>query len=238
MKNIRIRRSVLAGAVAAGIALLSACAPAPAPPPPSVAPPPVVRIPQKPYPPSGAAPNLTIPQRGADGIRRTVNSGLTGAQSVWNLRSAYNVAALNCRRSEHAQILAGYSDFLKTHSRTLSSINRSLDRQYKQQFGSSYIREREAYQTQVYNYFALPPVLPAFCDAALAVGRDMQTIGTGQLEGFAPAGLSRIEAAFLEFFDRYDRYRADLADWEARYGTTASPSSYSRSTYGPVDGPA
>lgn len=233
MKRFEARRVLLAGAIAAGFAALSACAPAP-PPPPSAAPPPIVRIPQRPYPPMGAAPNLTIPPRGADGVRHTVNSGLSGAQSIWNLRSAYNVAALNCRRSEHAQILAGYSDFLKTHARTLASINQSLDRQYKEQFGSSYIRAREAYQTQVYNYFALPPVLPAFCDAALAVGRDMQAMGPGQLEGFAPIGLSRIEAAFLEFFDSYDRYRADLADWEAQYGSGSSNSAYSTTAYGPA----
>ena len=167
----------------------------------------------------GAAANLRIPPRGIDGTRQTVNSGLSSMQAAWNLRSAYNVAALNCRAAQHAPILSGYADFLKSHSRTLSSINKALDREFKEKYGSNYIREREAFQTQVYNYFALPPVLPAFCDAAVAVGQDLRTVSSSQLKTDAPQQLARLEAVYQDFFNRYEQYRIDLAAWEALYGS-------------------
>ncbi|MCB2080439.1 MAG: hypothetical protein KDE55_22450, partial [Novosphingobium sp.] len=134
----------------AAVAALSACAPPPEP----VKPPPQVVIPPRPWPPMGAAPNLTIPQIGPDGIRRTVNTGISHYQTVWNMRSAYNVAALNCQKPEHAAILNGYKQFLKDNSKALTKVNGELDKQFKSDYGSKYIRERETYNTQVYNYFA------------------------------------------------------------------------------------
>lgn len=208
------KRLLFTGAVAVGIATLTACAPKPAPAPTA---PPVVRIPPRPVPPMGAAPNLTIPPLGIDGVRQTVNTGLTSTEAVWNLRSAYNVAALNCQNAQHAPILAGYSDFLNNHKRTLRSANKDLDKKYRADNGSSYIRARESYQTQVYNYFALPPVMPAFCDAAVVLAQDLQAVPPGELETFAPGLLGKIEAVYHDFFNGYDQYRADKVAWEAHY---------------------
>ena len=218
MKRSSTGRLLQGTLIAAAIAVLAACAPKPVETPP--APPPVS---YRPYPPMGAAPNLTIPALGADGTRLTINSGISSKQAAWNLRSAYNVAALNCQKSEHAPILANYGDFLKTHKSSLSSINRSLDSEFKARHGRSYIREREAFQTQVYNYFALPPVLPSFCDATLSLGQELRSIAPSQLETYAPTGLAKIELVFHEFFDSFDRYRREFAQWqadyEAKYGT-------------------
>ncbi|MCB2061610.1 MAG: hypothetical protein KDE21_13940 [Novosphingobium sp.] len=166
----------------------------------------------------GAAPNLVTPPVDASGVRHTVNVGLSNNQIVWNLRSAYNVAALNCQKPEHAGILEGYSTFLKSHSRELSSVNRELDRSFKSEHGSNYIRARESYQTQVYNYFAFPPTLPAFCDAVLAMSRREQAAEPSDLDAFAASSLPQIESVFGAFFNSYDQYRTDLAAWEARYG--------------------
>lgn len=173
----------------------------------------------RPTPPWGAPTNLTIPPTGIDGTRLTINSGLSPQQSVWTLRSAYNVAALNCMAVEHAPILANYGEFLKKNEKTLRGINSALDREFKSKYGSGYIAKREEYQTQVYNYFALPPVVPAFCDAALAVGQELRTVEPSQLETYAPTGLAKIETVYTEFFDKYDQYRRDLAQWNALYGS-------------------
>jgi hypothetical protein len=205
------------------VALLSGCGPkevAVAPPPP----PPVVVIPPRPMPPLGASPNMMIPAVAVDGSRATVNSGISSAQALWNLRSAYNVAALNCVGPQYEPILAGYKDFLKKHTKSLTAANKTLDKEFKSRFGAKSIRERESYQTQVYNYFALPPVVPALCNAALGLAVDLQTVQAGQLDGFAVTGLAKAEAPFKEFFNSYDQYRADLAAWDARYGAGASAS--------------
>lgn len=174
----------------------------------------------------GATTNMVLPPRAADGTRLTVNSGLSRMQAVWSLRSAYNVAALNCQKPEHAAILTNYGDFLKANRRVLTSINRDLDKQYKQRYGSAYIRERESFQTQVYNYFALPPVIPAFCDAALSVGQELRTVPSSQLESYASTALAKLEGVFQDFFASYEQYRSDLAAWEARYGSGSRPSPY------------
>jgi hypothetical protein len=196
-------------------AALAACTKPPPPPPPP--PPPVVVIPPRPQPPLGAAPNLAIPLIDATGIRQTVNTGISQEQAIWTLRSAYNVAALNCVADEYLPILDGYKAFLKVHDRSLDKANAALDKDYRKRFGRSSVRERETYQTQVYNFFAMPPVKPAFCASAMKLSSDLAAVGPGQLEGYALAGVQTIETPFLDFFNSYDQYRADLAAWQARY---------------------
>lgn len=205
----------MAVGVTVGILALSGCATPPPPPPP---PPPRLVIPPRPWPPLGAAPNLMTPKVGFDGVRRTVNTGLTPAQTTWNLRSAFNVAALNCLQPQHAGILEGYKKFLTNHAKALTALNGELDKQYKAQYGPSYVRDRETYNTQVYNYFALPPTLPQFCDAVLAMSQQSLTVTSPQLGTFAATSLPQLEAVFQSFFSSYDRYRTDAAAWDARYG--------------------
>jgi len=221
-----IRAAVVAGV----IALLSACT-QPLPPAPKAAPPPpVAQTPYRPQPPIGAPANLPIPPRQADGTRLTVNSNLSSTQTVWNLRSAYNVAALNCLKPQHASILDSYSDFLKTHVKSLKAVNRALDKQFRAQHGRNYLKARETYQTRIYNFFALPPVIPAFCDAALALSQDLPAVAPSQLEGFAPGALAKLDGVYQQFYLSFDQYRADLAAWEERYGTGSAVAAGSSSS--------
>ena len=215
MKELGRTRLLLAGAVVVAISLVSACTTAPPPPPPASAP----KYVSRPYPPMGAAPNLTIPPTGVDGTRLTINRALSVRQAVWNLRSAYNVAALNCTKPQYAPILTNYGDFLKKHEKALRSINSALDQDFKAQFGSGYIAKRENFQTQVYNYFALPAVIPALCDTTLAMGPELGAIAPGQLELYAPSSLAKLETVYLDFFDRYDLYRRDFVQWQIDYET-------------------
>lgn len=200
--------------VVAGIAALAGCA---APPPAPVAPPPQIAIPPRPTPPMGSATNLTTPPVNALGVRETVNLGLTQAQTTWNLRSALNVAALNCLDPQYAPILTNYGQFLDLHEKSLRSANKELDAQFRERHGKTFIPARETYQTQVYNYFALPPTLPAFCDQAMIVSQEAAAIPAGELDMFAMTALPRIDSVFLEFFNDYDRYRREVAMWDAQY---------------------
>lgn len=211
-------RILLAAGVSIVLLTLSACASKPAPP---VAPPPVVVIPPQPQPPRGASPNLVVPPVDATGVRQTINVGASQAQTIWNLRAAYNVAALNCLQPQHAAILDGYKAFLKAHTKTLNAANKSVDREFKERHGASFIRPREAYMTQVYNYFAFPPTLPAFCDAALVMSNEVQTVKSADLDDFSMRHLPAIDRVFDEFFRSYEQYRADLAAWRARYAAAA-----------------
>lgn len=157
----------------------------------------------------------------ATGVRQTVNAGISSAQTTWNLRSAYNVAALNCLDPKHAQIVVNYRAFLKTQLKPLAAANKAVDAEFKTKFGPRFIPPREAYMTQVYNYFALPPTLPSFCDAALAMSAEAATIKPADLDGFSARALPQIEAVFLQFYRSYEQYKDDLAGWQAKYTSPA-----------------
>ncbi len=203
--------------VALTVGTLAACAPKAPPPPPPPPPPPVVVIPPRPLPPLGASSLLAVPLVGPDGLRNTVNARISSNQTEWNLRSAYNVAALNCQRPEHAEILSGYKAYLKNHKTALTKVNKAVDTEFKGRYGASYIKPREAYMTQVYNFYAFPPTLPNFCDASLAMARESLLVKSADLPAFAARQLPMLDAVFEHFFKSYDQYRADAAAWDARY---------------------
>ncbi|MES2493924.1 MAG: hypothetical protein V4579_11680 [Pseudomonadota bacterium] len=206
------------------VALGSCAAPPPPPPAPPPPPPVVVVIPPKPVPPMGASPSMAIPPTDANGLRLSVNRNITPAQMVWNLRSAYNVAALNCRKPEHADIIVNYRAFLKDNEKTLRRYNRLVDAEFKAKYGKGFIVPRETYMTEVYNHFALPPTVEAFCTAVQVVSRDGATVSWKELEPFAARSLPSIEVVFDDFYRRYAAYRAELAAWEARYAPPAQVS--------------
>lgn len=210
-------------ALGAGLMILASCAdakpkvkPVP-PPPPKPAPPPVVYIPPRPTPPLGAAPTTLIPPMGANGVRQTINAGITPSQTVWNLRSAYNVAALNCLRPEHAEILVGYKLFLKTQKVGLAKANAGVNTDFRRRYGAAFVRPREAYMTKVYNFYAFPPTVPNFCDAALAVALESKTVKPVDLTAFSARSLAALDKVFDSFFIGFEQYRADAAAWDAKY---------------------
>ncbi|OCC25192.1 hypothetical protein MB02_00405 [Croceicoccus estronivorus] len=163
---------------------------------------------------------MVIPMVGPDGVRETVNAHISEAQRIWNFRSAYNVAALNCLQPQHAAILDGYKSFLSTYERDLSRINKTVESEWRKNEGSGYKRARDTYTTQVYNYWALPPVLPQFCDAVLQIGQQEAMMPAGSLDLFADQGLTKLQGVFDEFYRAFERYRVDVADWDTRYGPT------------------
>lgn len=221
----RFRRLVAPSLLITGLAIgLASCAPKPVPPPPPPPPPPkVVVIPPKPKAPNGASDNIEVPPADANGLRQSLNRNISSAQMVWNLRSAYNVAALNCTAPAHADILPRYKAFLTTHAKALNAVNKRLDAEFKAKYGAKFIAPREAYITAVYNHFALPPTLSDFCDAVMAVSRDGAAVKSADLEAFAVRSLPNIEVVFDDFYRRYEVYRTDLAIWQAQYGGLMNP---------------
>lgn len=215
MRGFTRRVPLLAGAVLSiAIAALSGCTTPPPPPPP----PPVVVIPPKPMPPMGAPETMTIPPVNAAGVRQTVNSGISTTQAVWNLRSAYNVAALNCIEAQYAPILDGYKRFLTVYAKPLNAANKEIDKSFRTvHTGVEAIRARETYQTQVYNFFSLPPVDSGFCQAAMELTTELQTVDATQFEAYSFVGLAKMEAPFKAFFEVYEKYLADLAAWQGLY---------------------
>ena len=165
---------------------------------------------------------MLLPAIGPDGIRNTVNARLNPLEAVWNFRSAWNVAALNCLGPHYQPILDGYKAMLTAHGKRLTKINGEIDKQYRAEVGpgTKVIRARESYNTQVYNYFALPPATDYFCEASLEISNQALLSPPTDLDAFALTLLPKMEAAFERFFQDMEHYRIAVAQWDARYGAT------------------
>lgn len=217
---MRISVKGLGGVVLIGA--LAACGPKPAPKPIPVPPPVVVApppTPSMPLPPGGAAVTMKIPPFGADGVRITPNRNLSREEYIWHLRSGINVAALNCQGPVWGEIAQNYNRFLQVHKSRLAQTNKAVDAEFVKRFpGQNALRVRDTRTTDLYNYFALPPVRAEFCDKSLQKSRELLTIPSNTLPEYSFGALNDLDAVFINFYNAFVQYERDLADWNARYG--------------------
>ncbi len=218
-KPLGLAITALAGAV-----VLAGCA-AKAPPPQApraAAPKPQVveAVPYRPLPPGGAHYVMDLPARGPDGQRITVNSNLSDDQLVWNLRSAWNVAALNCLAPEYEPILTGYRTFLSRNTRSLKAVNDRLEQSYasRHRVRRDAIVARDGYTTRVYNFFAEPAARAGFCRAALDMANRAAAAAPSDPLTFAKANFAGLLQPFEQFFDEYEVYQRASAEWDAKWG--------------------
>ena len=137
-----------------------------------------------------------------------------------HFRSAWNVAALNCQGAAAEVILEAYGAYLKRFKTVLDRTNTALEKRYQAQHpeARSAMKARETYMTQVYNYFAMPPVRTDFCNVMQAMANDYLASPATDPWVHSAAWLPRVETAFQEFFRVYEQYRVNSAAWDARWG--------------------
>jgi hypothetical protein len=183
-------------------------------------------VPYRPLPPAGASYVMKIPPRGPDGRRITVNSNLSDDRLVWHLRSAWNVAALNCLAPEFDPILQGYRAFLANNVRTLKAVNDRIEKTYGDRYRvrRDAVVARDAESTQVYNFFANPAARSGFCLAALDVAQRYLAAPKSVPLAFAQANFPVMLTAHEEFFNQYEAYQRASAEWDAKYGERYGPS--------------
>ncbi len=190
----------------AALLVVAACAKAPplvVPP----APPPVLLTPAP--MPAGGRPGMAIPARLSDGSWATPNRNLTPAGAVWHLRSALNVAALACRGTQEATMVAEYNALLTRQKTAFASAQTALERET--QAGGGDWRDRYDDQaTRLYNFFAQDFARDGFCAAAAQVLADAQTVAPDALPAFATDRLARLERPFTDFFTAYERWRSGV----------------------------
>ncbi len=179
-----------------------------APPPPPV-PVPAAPAPM-PVPPAGAAASLRIPPRLADGSYATPNHGIGAAARSWHLRSALNVAALQCASTVADQ----YNAAIRLHAAELKAAHGTLEREYRSG-GADWQDRFDDSMTRVYNYWAQPPVHAGFCAAAEAIAGELAAVPAGGFGSFADRAMPQLEQPFVAFYQQYDSYRVALAAWHA-----------------------
>jgi hypothetical protein len=172
-----------------------------------------------PAPPPNAMLAMTVPALRADGLRDTPMRDIDDNEKMWYFRAALNVAALNCQDPQYFRIADDYNVFLKTHKRELDRVNRAVEDTYRKRYGSGSARIRDTENTQVYNFFAFPPVKSDFCQAALVLGQEAAAIPSTDLVAFSVRALPTLEGVFDRFYATYEGYQTDLQQWIALYGS-------------------
>lgn len=205
-----------------GVSILAACqpmAPAPVAAPPVVISPPVAAIPRAPFPPLGAAAGLNIPILDSDGTRSSPNKGLGPEETLWHLRSAFNVSALTCQQGAWSRLAPSYNAFLDKHKSRLTTANRAIEGKFQRENrGNAGRRARDSHVTSLYNYFSLPPVKTEFCSTMLQISDEMSNLNSSDLKDYAQTTLPRVDSIFTRFYDAYEAYERDLAEWQSKYG--------------------
>lgn len=221
MARMGLNRATALAVTVGMTTLITACGgakPAPvavAPPPPPV----VIAPPRMPSPPSNAMMAMAVPPLRPDGLRDTPIRDIDDNEKLWYFRSALNVAALNCQSPQHFRIADDYNVFIKTHKRELDRVNKIVEANYRKRHGAGYARIRDTENTQVYNFFAFPPVKYDFCDAALVLGQEANAQSSADLVAFAARALPALEGVFDRFYASYENYQTDLQKWIALYGS-------------------
>lgn len=177
----------------------------------AVTPPPRPAPAVMPKPPRGSALRLAIPAPLPDGSFATPNRNLSGAASIWHLRSGLNVAALQCGTASSDQ----YNAMLRTHKPALAAAFKTLEGEHRSGGGDWQDRFDDT-MTRLYNYFAQPPAQRAFCEAAIPVLAEAASVTPDAFESFARTAIARIDQPFADFWGEYRRYRIDLAAWQAK----------------------
>jgi hypothetical protein len=160
-----------------------------------------------------------LPAYGVDGARMTPNRGLSREEAIWNFRSAINVAALNCQGPVWGVVAQNYNKMIVVHKARLNQSNLAVDNEYRKRFaGQNALRVRDTRTTELYNFFALPPVREEFCNAALRKSGEVLAVPTNAFPEYAMGALNDIDGIFQRFYDAYAKYERDLADWNLKHG--------------------
>lgn len=187
--------------VVAGCAKAPTLVTPPAPPPPLLHPAPM---------PQGGRAGMTIPARLSDGSWATPNRNLSTAGAVWHLRSALNVAALACRGSTEASMVAQYNALLTRQKASFTTAQIALEREYRASGGGDWRDRYDDQATRLYNYFAQDFARDAFCGEAARALADAQTVAPEALPAFATARLAQLDRPFTDFFAAYERWRSGV----------------------------
>jgi hypothetical protein len=132
------------------------------------------------------------PSTPARNALRAANSGLSGEEAAWHLRSALNVAALACDRSGKLGIASDYNQLLARQRAPLAAAYRAEGARFA---GAGAL---DAHVTRLYNQFAQPPAQAHFCAVAAQVAAEARAVPPERFIAYAPDGLARLVASFDE----------------------------------------
>ena len=136
-----------------------------------------------------------VPVAAQTGVSQT-SRRLSSLETLWQLRSALNVAALNCRDSDNARTVDQYNAMIASKGVALAAANTAVSNRYRDQFGARWEEMRETDMTRLYNYFAQPTGQATFCASAKQMLAMIGAVDGVDLPGFALAAMPMLRASF------------------------------------------
>ena len=118
--------------------------------------------------------------------------GLRDSDAIWQVRSALNVAALNCRKQSHAAITSNYNLMLKRQRAVLAAAYAAEQDVFRRDFGKRWQSAHDAHATRTYNLFAQQSLQPRFCDLATRISARASSVEETAFPAFAMISLSRL----------------------------------------------
>jgi hypothetical protein len=127
----------------------------------------------------------------------------TRAALVWNLRSALNVAALQCQFSRYLRAVDNYNAIIDHHSGELARAYTALGGYFTRVHGrAAGQRQFDQWSTATYNDFTSPQGQVGYCQVAADIARDVLARPKGQFYEAARARLRELRAALGSARDR------------------------------------
>jgi hypothetical protein len=121
---------------------------------------------------------------------------LSADEVAWHVRAGLNVAALACRDTDTATMVAQYNSMLAVNQAPLAAALAGVESGYRARFGAAWQARDDDDMTRLYNHFATPQAHDAFCAAARDLLRDSETVAPGEFYAFARYALPQLEQAF------------------------------------------
>jgi hypothetical protein len=118
------------------------------------------------------------------------------AESVWKLRAALNVAALQCQFDPNLNTVANYNEINKLHKAEIDDSRSRMESRYRRLYGRGGLGAFDRYNTKLWNGFSSVNYQVPFCNKAAEVGKEALNTPVGSLTILANNKLPEIEAVF------------------------------------------
>jgi hypothetical protein len=118
------------------------------------------------------------------------------AESVWKLRAALNVAALQCQFDPGLATVSNYNQVNKIHKAEVDSSRATLEGYYRRQYGRGGLNVFDKFNTKLWNNFSSVNYQRPFCQKASDVGKEAIAQPEGSLTVIANNRVQEILAIF------------------------------------------
>ncbi|WP_294323276.1 hypothetical protein [uncultured Sphingomonas sp.] len=123
------------------------------------------------------------------------------AAVLWNLRSALNVAALQCQFEPTMLTLSNYNALLFNHADELKASYAALDKYFDRTTGSLKAGQTalDQFGTRVYSGFSTVSAQLGFCQAANEIGQEALFVPRGYLGEFAELRMRKLRNSLVAY---------------------------------------